>query len=841
MVAATTSHRADQLLKQLVSLFTLAASAILIWAGLTIFQKSDLSEWWLPILVTVMIAFTSDVGVAIRIRSAVISYTWSETGILLTIAFLPPEWALVCLAVGTALPKIWRRIRPDKIAFNTAKAVLTAGGALLLTTLVFGPLHGEQLTTGRQLGALVLAAVFLLVADDLMAMPVLALATRGTLRQMVFGDWPIRLLTLVIKVGVALAAAVTWRIDPPWTVIVGAVAVIVQLIYHTRMRHREERLAWQRLATVTETLNETDLTLVLHTAVLRAEPLFSADEIEVEIDAGGGRLVRGRGETVVFDGDPAGAPGAERQQVAVPLRGAGGGGEIGVLRLRFHSEVRLSEREQYTLRTFASALSTAVRNATAYQELMSVAASHAQEATHDQLTGLLNRRALLDRGARHLQAPRHDGLTAMLLVDLNHFKEVNDTLGHTAGDQVLTEVARRLDAAAHPGDIVARLGGDEFAVLLCGLSAPAVAGHRAEALLDTLHHPFTAEGMQLRVEASGGIAIAPGRGGMTELLRRADVAMYQAKRGGERIETYSRGRDTADIARLALGGDLTRAVEEEEFVVNLQPILDLGTGEVVAAEALSRWHHPVRGHLDPLRFLETVERSGLLPVFTDTVLEKSLDAVTALRQAGFDLPVAINVSPRSLLDPGFPALVAARLATHNVPADRLVLELTETLALSQLAVVDRVLHELRDAGVRLALDDFGTGYSSLSAVPRIPVQEIKIDRRFVAGMEESPEAAAVVRATVELGRSLDLLVVAEGVESAAQRKRLWELGCGAGQGHLFARSMPVDALVTALLRGSGERPGHLAPSLHDTGAVVRLSATRRGNGRAGSRLPHLRA
>ncbi|MDP9798537.1 diguanylate cyclase (GGDEF)-like protein [Catenuloplanes nepalensis] len=835
MIEATTSHRADQRLRQLVSLFTLAAVPILIWAGWTAVRNSDLPEWWLPIVATAMIAFAFDVGTSmIRIRSAIVSYNWSETGILLTIAFLPPHWALLCLAAGTALPKVRRRIRPDKIAFNTAKAVLTAGLALAASTLIFGPLHGDHLSIPQQLAALVIAGAVLIVTDDLLAMPVLALATGGTLRQLVLGDWPIRLLTLIVKIGAALAAAATWRVDPPWTLIVAAVAVIVQLLYRNRMRTREERNAWQRLATVTEALNETDLTRVLHTAVVRAEPLFSANEIEVAI---GGRLVRGRGESVVFDGAPDDAPQPERQVFAMPLLGSGAGGEIGALRLRFHSEVRLSEREQFTLRTFASALSTAIRNATAYQELMSVAASHAQEATHDQLTGLLNRRALLDRGARHLHEPHIDGLTAMLLVDLNHFKEVNDTLGHTAGDAVLTEVARRLEDAAHPDDVVARLGGDEFAVLLRGLSAPAVAMHRAEVLLDTLHHPFTAEGMQLRVEASGGIAVAPGRGGMTELLRRADVAMYQAKRGGERIATYSRVKDTADIARLALGGDLTRAVEEEEFAVNFQPILDLGTGEVVAAEALSRWHHPVRGHLDPLRFLETVERSGLLPAFTDTVLEKSLGAVTALRDAGWDLPVAVNVSPRSLLDPGFPALVAARLATHDVPADRLVLELTETLALSQLAVVDRVLHELRDAGVRLALDDFGTGYSSLAAVPRIPVQELKIDRRFVAAMDGSPEAAAVVRATVELGRSLDLLVVAEGVESPAQRKALWELGCGAGQGHLFARSMPVDTLLGALRRGSGDRPGHLAPSLHDAGAVVRLSATKRVR----SRLPHLPA
>jgi EAL domain-containing protein (putative c-di-GMP-specific phosphodiesterase class I) len=263
---------------------------------------------------------------------------------------------------------------------------------------------------------------------------------------------------------------------------------------------------------------------------------------------------------------------------------------------------------------------------------------------------------------------------------------------------------------------------------------------------------------------------------------------------------------------------------------------------VISAEALARWHHPRRGDLDPRRFLDAVERSGLLPAFADAVLDLALVAAADWREAGFDIPVAVNVSPRSLLDARFPGAVAARLRAHEMPADRLILELTETLTISQLEVVDQVLGQLRESGVRLALDDFGTGYSSLSVLSRIPVHELKIDREFVRTMETSAEAAAVVRSTVDLGRSLGLEIVAEGVESEPQRHALWELGCAAGQGHLFARPMPAGRLLAAMRRGSGGRPGTLAAPLHDEGAVIRIPTARRhGKRGGGDRLPHLPA
>ena len=341
-------------------------------------------------------------------------------------------------------------------------------------------------------------------------------------------------------------------------------------------------------------------------------------------------------------------------------------------------------------------------------------------------------------------------------------------------------------------------------------------------MLAGLREPFLVDGIRVGVEASGGIAAGTGAGGIDELLRRADVAMYQAKRAGQRICTYAPAQDTADLGRLWLGGDLARAVDNREFIVEFQPIVDLGTGDLIAAEALTRWRHPVHGAIEPLRFIATVERSALLPAFTAAVLDQALDAVRQWREAGFDAPVAVNVSPRSLLDTGFPDAVHARLLAHGVAPGSLYLELTETLALSRLEVVDEVLARLRALGVRLALDDFGTGYSSLSLLSRIPVHELKIDRSFVAVMESSVQALAVVRSTVDLGRSLGLTVVAEGVESERQRQTLWQLGCAAGQGHLFGRSMPAERFLAVLQRGTDGHRGRLAAALHEGAPVIRL-------------------
>ncbi|MFY1597247.1 putative bifunctional diguanylate cyclase/phosphodiesterase [Micromonospora sp. WMMD737] len=787
------------------------------------------------VAITLMTALGAVVKAPIRIRSNTLAIAWVETAIIIGLAVAPAPWVILATGAGVACASV-TRLPPIKTVFGVAKHTLVAGGAAAMIVLL------ADRWPAPDLGGLVVQLGFVYVVaallDDVLAIPVIAVATGTRPWDQFRTDLDLRLAGIGVRFLVALATLLILRADPLMLLAVPPLVLSLHLAYSTRVRGRTEQQAWQRLARTTDALNVVDLDKVLTTAVTQAAELFSADEVEIEL-RDGGRTVRGGAVAITYDG-PAGEPTAvDGTVVPAALEGHDRTVDVGILRLRFRGPVQLSEREQYTLRTFASALCTAVRNAQAYAELARVADEHAYAATHDALTGLANRRHLLDQGTEQLDTRHADGVTALVLIDLNHFKEVNDTLGHAAGDHVLVQVAERLRDAAQEGDLVARLGGDEFAVLLRGLPAPAVAAHRAETLLATLHEPFDLDGMRISVEASGGIAAAPATGGMPELLRRADVAMYQAKRAGQRTSTYAPTRDTADLGRLTLGGELPRAVADHEFTVNFQPIVDLGTGRVTGAEALARWHHPTHGMIDPLRFLEAVERSGLLPAFAEAILDQALLAAGSWRDAGFDVPVAVNVSPRSLLDARFPGSVLARLRAHDLPPDRLVLELTETLTLSQLDVVDRVLSRLRDEGVRLALDDFGTGYSSLSLLSRIPVHELKIDRSFVTAMETSAEAAAVIRSTLDLGRSLGLDVVAEGVESEPQRRALWELGCTAGQGHLFARPVPAGTLLAAFRRGSGGSPGTLAPPLHDAGAVIRLAPGRRpgGRGRTDRHLP----
>ncbi|MET8305691.1 bifunctional diguanylate cyclase/phosphodiesterase [Micromonospora sp. NPDC005173] len=830
----------DRRLLLLVGLVVVAAGTIVatsLPAALSSAKPATVNDVAVLVMLTFTIALGTLVKARVRIRSTTQSISWNETAIIVGAAIAPTSVVVLCTAVGIALASL--RLTPMKLAFGIGKNVIVAWGAgtaLAMTTWTWPPAGTASLIV-----PLALAYVVAAVLDDLLAIPVIALASQTRIAKQFRSNLDLRLAGFAVRFVVAACTLLILRMDPRLLLAIPPLVLSLHLAYSARIRGRTEQQAWQRLARTTDALNVVDLDNVLTTAVTRAAELFSADEVEIEL-RDGGRTVRGGTGGITFDG-PSGTPtDVDGTIVPTALEGHDRSADVGVLRLRFRGPVQLSEREQYTLRTFASALCTAVRNAQAYAELARVADEHAYAAAHDALTGLANRRHLLDQGTEHLSARHAEGVTALVLIDLNHFKEVNDTLGHAAGDQVLVQVAERLRGAAQGGDLVARLGGDEFAVLLRGLPAPAVAAHRAEALLATLHEPFELDGMRISVEASGGISAAPASGGMAELLRRADVAMYQAKRAGQRISTYAPTRDTADLGRLTLGGDLPRAVADHEFVVNFQPIVDLGTGEVTSVEALARWHHPTHGMIDPLRFLEAVERSGLLPAFAEAILDQALIAAASWRDAGFDVPVAVNVSPRSLLDARFPGSVLARLRAHDLPPDRLVLELTETLTLSQLDVVDRVLSRLREEGVRLALDDFGTGYSSLSLLSRIPVHELKIDRSFVTTMESSAEAAAVIRSTLDLGRSLDLDVVAEGVESEPQRRALWELGCAAGQGHLFARPMPAGTLLAALQRGSGGRPGTLAPPLHDAGAVIRLSQTRRQNGRGRpDRVPHLPA
>ncbi|HZT16207.1 MAG TPA: EAL domain-containing protein [Gaiellaceae bacterium] len=428
-------------------------------------------------------------------------------------------------------------------------------------------------------------------------------------------------------------------------------------------------------------------------------------------------------------------------------------------------------------------------------------------ALHDTLTGLPNRSLFRDRAAQAILATRRDpGRVGLLLLDLDRFKEINDTLGHRNGDAVLEEVGRRLCASVRATDTVARLGGDEFGVLLPRVRDAAAALTVADTLRHALHEPLVLEGIALDLDASVGVVLSPDHGDEVEtLLQRADVAMYVAKSERTRCELYSPSRDEYSPARLALAGELRRAIDGGELVLHFQPKADLPSGRVRGVEALVRWQHPDRGLLGPDQFVPLAERTGLIRELTRHVLAAALRQLREWEAAGIVLDVAVNLSARDLVDAELPDTVAGLLDEHGVEPRRLELEITESVLLTDPTRAGGVLARLDAMGVRLAIDDFGSGYSSLAYLKRLPVGAIKIDRSFVTNMGRDENDAVIVRSTIDLGRTLGLRVVAEGVEDERAWSELARLRCDQAQGYFLSRPLPAEALA-AWLRGARAAP-----------------------------------
>ncbi|RVU22722.1 EAL domain-containing protein [Streptomyces antnestii] len=448
-----------------------------------------------------------------------------------------------------------------------------------------------------------------------------------------------------------------------------------------------------------------------------------------------------------------------------------------------------------------------------------IARARAEEQLRDPLTGLPNRQWLLERTWSALDdAERIGARSALILIDLDRFRSVNDTLGHLAGDRLLLQIADRLRLALPRGAEAARLGGDEFAVLLPVADSTTSATRVARMLVAALGSPLDLDGLTLVLEASAGLAVFPDHALDAEgLLRRADVAMYQAKRDRTGVEVYESKRDSNTPDRLGLLGDLRRALDAGDVELHYQPKVRFD-GQVAGLEALVRWVHPERGKVPPDEFIAIAESSGLMPHLTEYVLETALAQVARWRAQGLRVPVAVNVSPRDVHTPGFAGAVAARLARHGVPPGALQLEITEHVLLEDPQRAADTLAGLTGHGVKMSLDDFGTGYSSLVHLRRLPVSELKIDRSFVARLAVDNEDAEIVRCTIDLAHSLGLLVVAEGVEDDETWERLRDLGCDAVQGWLVAAAMPPDE-TTAWLRARGsrgwQRPSVLAAEAED--------------------------
>jgi diguanylate cyclase (GGDEF)-like protein len=446
----------------------------------------------------------------------------------------------------------------------------------------------------------------------------------------------------------------------------------------------------------------------------------------------------------------------------------------------------------------------------AIQRSAALAADRERQAMYDAVTGLPNRSLLADRTSRLLlDSARNSREVALMLFDLDHFKEINDTLGHRVGDVLLREVGARLQATVREGDTVARLGGDEFAVLVACMNTGDDAVVVAERLLDVLREPFVIDGVRLQTQASIGIALSPEHGmDVDTLVQRADVALYTAKEERGRWAMYSPESDRYTPERLALLGELRAGLETGQLVVFYQPKSDAQTGVVLGVEALARWQHPTRGLLAPDEFIPLAENTGLIGDLTFEVLRQALRQVRGWRARGMRLGVSVNLSARQLTDLDLPRDVAALLADFGLPAEVLTLEVTESTIMADPSRTLTVLRMLAEIGVVLSIDDFGTGYSSLAYLKRLQADELKIDKSFIMGMSRNPNDAVIVRSTIELGHNLGLRMVAEGVEDAETWRMLRALECDIVQGYHLSRPLPpadiTDWLQTSRLRVSLE-------------------------------------
>jgi diguanylate cyclase (GGDEF)-like protein len=421
-------------------------------------------------------------------------------------------------------------------------------------------------------------------------------------------------------------------------------------------------------------------------------------------------------------------------------------------------------------------------------------------ATTDELTGLANRERFREVVEARIAAAGPGDAFTVMLVDLDRFKEVNDTLGHHYGDLLLRDLGPRLASAIGDDGLVARLGGDEFAILPpSGSSGPAAVEATVSQLCATINQPFTVDELSLEVGASIGVARFPDDGlDSHALLRCADIAMYAAKEAQTDYKVYAAEQNQHSVRRLNVLSDIRHALTGDEIVVHYQPIVDLDDRRVKGAEGLVRWQHPEHGLIPPAAFVQTVEQTGLIGPLTRHVLERSIAECAAWRRDGRALSVAVNLSVRNLLDRDLPREIERMLDSFGVPADALQLEITESMIMTDPERALATVSRLSDLGVRLSVDDFGTGYSSLANLRRLPIDELKIDRSFVSPMLQDESDLIIVRSTINLGHDLGLRIIAEGVEDAPTLERLAALGCDLAQGYHLSRPMSGPAFSTWL-------------------------------------------
>jgi diguanylate cyclase (GGDEF)-like protein len=823
-------------------LFTaaLALAVGLAWpavAGL----RQPAAPWHVPLLVLAA-GFAAGHLVTIRFEFSgeTHSATLSEVPLLIGLVFAPTNMLLVATVLGTAIGALWRRQTPIKAAFNIAARAAETVVAAVCFDAVLG--HARVLSTTGWLAAFV-AVPAANLASAICVQIAIALSTgrfdRARLKPLVLVLVGVAVLNVAVG---RVAVAVLWDDRTAGVAFLGIV-VVLGLGYRAysdlRRRHGDLEQIYDFSRAVSE-LDDADQ--VIHAVLGEAKTRLRSERAELFLQWSGGATCY----TLIGDGrltktDQPG-PHPLHEQVAaskggilaprgiadpdlagpllacgfsdavavavVPDKGLGG---TLVVANRLSDGVTFEAADLELLGTLGNHTEMALRSCRLLDRLRKEVEAKDYQALHDALTGLGNRTLFTDEVDAALAQRRGEGVVALMLMDLDRFKDVNDTLGHHTGDVMLQQIAAQLAQALGNKGSVARLGGDEFAFVIPASTRAEVA-QVARDILAAGQATVLVEGLRLEMRASLGVAIAPDHGtDRSTLLRHADIAMYHAKTNGTGIEYYQPERDRRSTRRLLLAGELRLALETSALELHYQPQAEMLTGRVSGVEALLRWTHPVYGTIAPDEFIPLAEQCGLIRQLTLWALEVGLTQLATWRREGLDLTLAANLSPRSVFDAELADELDRLLAKTEVPPGALILEITESSILGDRPQGQTVLDHLADVGVRLAIDDFGTGFSSLSRLSRLPVHEVKIDKSFVTSMLTNDGHDAIVRSTIDLARNLKLRVVAEGVENERTWIRLARLGCDAGQGYFLSRSLRASELASWLWQYQRQDLGVVLP------------------------------
>ena len=780
-------------------------------------------SWWAPLLVLVAFGVAEYTVFSLQYRREAVSFAFTEIPMAFALVFLSPL-AAVLLRLPLTLPVLYfpRRNRGIKFVFNATLYVIEMALAIVVLRLVL-----ELIGSGT--AEIVLGVVVALVAMSPVATAAICFAIsryEGRFWERVVGElrtaWWFYPITSVLG-----AMTVALAIIHPWLALLALLPITA--MWHVMREHGElgqelrdldavygfagrvgrtldlDEIGDVAVREIAEMMRARGVVLARFTPDGSIEHLYGEMPVQLPDDPtlDGWATLLAAGEVQVVDDARLRTLGiavdADTREILVaPLTDETGPFAVLVIARRAIQRLRFDPGDVARTKNVAEQLALSMRRGMLHDQLEF-------EARHDALTGLPARTLFESEVNAAIRDRDPDLVTCVLMLDLDRFKEVNDTLGHHAGDHLLIQFAERMSELLGPDDVMARLAGDEFA-MLCRRASRDELAEFARSCARVGSKPVTLDGLEIVVTVSVGVAeIIALDTDAVQPMRRADIAMYNAKWQRSGVEHYRDEIDRRTPARLSMLGDLRAAIEQNELDVVYQPKLDLGTGAIVGAEALVRWDHVTRGVVAPAEFVRVAEDTGLIKELTDLVLSRGIATLARLQAGGVRLGLSVNLSTHDLFDSRLPARVRGYLDTQGVHAGSITLEITESSLLVDAPRTRATIDDLHAVGLRLAVDDFGTGYSSLSYLRRLPVHELKIDQTFVAGMLTDPQDEVIVRSTIDLGHNLGLQVVAEGVESMAVLDRLASFGCDVAQGYGIAAPMPVEQLLEWVARADAAR------------------------------------